>query len=206
MQTAKFRPFRAAVSNRPVSGDWRLNPRLSPVNDNRLQLVTCSFQLWPLQPPRPADYTRKMKLKLKACLFVLAFGVSGCSGSSSTTGPSATSNLPFSTVDLRVGTGAEATVGKAVTVNYTGWLYNSLGQDFKGTLFDSSLAAGATPLPFTVGSSGIIPGFSQCVLGMKVSGLRRCTIPPALAYGSQGRAPIPANATLIFELELLTVQ
>lgn len=146
-------------------------------------------------------------MKLLVCVCVLAFGVSACSGSSSTTGPSATSNLPFSTVDLRVGTGADATSGKAVTVNYTGWLYNSLGQDFKGTLFDSSLAAGGTPLQFTVGASNIIPGFSQCALGMKVSGLRRCTLPPALAYGSQGRAPsIPPNATLIFELELLTVQ
>ncbi|MEP6904621.1 MAG: FKBP-type peptidyl-prolyl cis-trans isomerase, partial [Gemmatimonadales bacterium] len=63
-----------------------------------------------------------MKLKLMACVFGLAFGVSACGGSSSTTGPSATSNLPFSTVDLRLGTGAEATTGRAVTVNYTGWL------------------------------------------------------------------------------------
>src|SRR6478735_8002617 len=141
-----------------------------------------------------------MKLKLIACAFALAVGVSAFSGSNSTTGPSATSNLPFSTVDLRVGTGAEATNGKAVTVNYTGWLYNSLGQDFKGTLFDSSLAAGHTPLAFTVGANNIIPGFSQCVLGMKVGGTRRCTLPPALAYGSQGSSDgtIPKNATLIF--------
>ena len=144
-------------------------------------------------------------MKLIGCVLVLAFGVSACSGSNSTTGPSATSNLPFSTVDLRVGTGAEATSGKTVTVNYTGWLYNSLGTDFKGTLFDSSLAAGRTPLLVTPGS--VIPGFSQCILGMKVGGLRRCTIPPALAYGSQGSGTtIPPNATLIFELELLTVQ
>jgi FKBP-type peptidyl-prolyl cis-trans isomerase FkpA len=142
----------------------------------------------------------------------LALFVSACSGDSSSnpTSPSstsATSNLPFSTVDLRVGTGAEATTGRPVTVNYTGWLYNAAGTDNKGTLFDSSLAAGRTPLAFTVGASNIIPGFSQCVLGMKVGGLRRCTIPPALAYGSQGSgSTIPPNATLIFELELLTVQ
>jgi FKBP-type peptidyl-prolyl cis-trans isomerase len=146
-----------------------------------------------------------MKLKLIVCVLGLALGVTACSSSNSTTGPSATSNLPFSTVDLRVGTGAEATSGKNVTVNYTGWLYNSLGQDFKGTLFDSSLATGRTPFPFTVGT-GVIPGFSQCVTGMKVGGLRRCNIPPALAYGSQGNQSIPPNATLIFELELLTVQ
>ena len=151
-------------------------------------------------------------MKLICSLMFLALFVSACGGDSSSnpTSPSstsATSNLPFSTVDLRVGTGAEATTGRPVTVNYTGWLYNAAGTDNKGTLFDSSLAAGRTPLAFTVGASNIIPGFSQCVLGMKVGGLRRCTIPPALAYGSQGSgSTIPPNATLIFELELLTVQ
>ena len=94
-------------------------------------------------------------------------------------------------------------------MNYTGWLYNTLGTDNKGTLFDSSLAPGKTPLgPFAVGTSSLIPGFSQCVLGMKVGGQRRCNIPPNLAYGSQGSSNgvIPPNATLIFELELLAVQ
>jgi FKBP-type peptidyl-prolyl cis-trans isomerase FkpA len=146
-----------------------------------------------------------MKLRLIACLFALAFGVSACS-SDSTTGPSATSNLPFSAVDLRVGTGTEATSNRLATVNYTGWLYDSLGTDFKGTLFDSSLAAGSSPLAFTVFEPGIIPGFSQCVSNMKVGGLRRCTIPPALGYGSQGKGPVPPNATMIFEIELLAVQ
>lgn len=145
-------------------------------------------------------------MKLMACVLALACGVSACSGSNPTS-PSATSNLPFSAVDLRVGAGTEATSNRKVTVNYTGWLYDSLGTDFKGTLFDSSLAAGGAPLAFTVFEQGIIPGFSQCVSNMKVGGLRRCTIPPALGYGPQGRAPtIPPNATLIFEIELLAVQ
>lgn len=151
------------------------------------------------------DYTRKMSLKLMACVFVLACGVSACS--SSPTSPStATSNLPFSAVDLRVGTGTEATSNRVATVNYTGWLYDKLGTDSKGSLFDSSLAAGHTPLSFTVFQQGIIPGFSQCVSNMKVGGLRRCTIPPALGYGAQGSGTIPPNATLIFEIELLSVQ
>ena len=146
-------------------------------------------------------------MKLIACVLGLALLVSACGGSNSPTGPSATSNLPFSAVDLRVGTGTDAATGRTVSVNYTGWLYNSLGTDFKGSLFDSSLAAGRTPLAFPVGTNGIIAGFSQCVLGMKVGGLRRCTIPPGLAYGSQGSGTsIPPNATLIFELELLAVQ
>ncbi|HEX8027315.1 MAG TPA: FKBP-type peptidyl-prolyl cis-trans isomerase [Vicinamibacterales bacterium] len=134
--------------------------------------------------------------------------LSACSGGSDTpTSPSQNVNVPFSSVDLRVGTGAEATAGRTVSVNYTGWLYNAAGTDNKGTLFDTSLQAGRSPLSFTVGASNIIPGFSQCVLGMKVGGARRCTIPPNLAYGSAGSPPtIPGNATLIFELELLAVQ
>ena len=137
-------------------------------------------------------------------VIVLALAVSGCSGDSPTS-PS-TTNLPFSTVDLRVGTGAEATTGRPVTVNYTGWLYNAAGTDNKGTLFDSSLAAGRTPLDFTIGANNIIPGFSQGTMGMKVGGLRRVIMPPSLAYGSQGSQSIPPNATLIFEIELLAVR
>ena len=149
-------------------------------------------------------------MKLIAVLFVgCALAVSACSGEDSggtlPTAPSA--NVPFSATDLRAGTGAEATTGRTVAVNYSGWLYNAGGTDNKGTLFDSSLAAGRTPLQFSVGASNIIPGFSQCVQGMRVSGVRRCVIPPSLAYGSQGSGnTIPANATLIFELELLAVQ
>lgn len=149
---------------------------------------------------------------MKLSLVVLcALVVGACSGSNSPTAPSgqpAAGSVPFSTTELRVGTGAEATTGRPVTVNYTGWLYNTLGTDNKGTLFDSSLRVGGTPLAFTVGANNIIPGFSQCVLGMKVGGLRRCNIPPSLAYGSQGSSSgtIPPNATLIFELELLSVQ
>ncbi len=130
-------------------------------------------------------------------MFVVALGVSGCSGDSTPTAPSA--NVPFSTVDLRVGTGAEATTGSRVTVNYSGWLYNSGGTDFKGTRFD------AGTFPFTVGQ-GVIPGFSQGTVGMRVGGLRRVTIPPSLAYGAAGSPPaIPGNSTLIFEIELVSI-
>jgi len=130
-------------------------------------------------------------------VLVVALGVNGCS-ESSPTAPSA--NVPFSTVDLRVGTGAEATSGRGASVNYSGWLYNSLGTDNKGTRFD------AGTFSFIVGQ-GVIPGFSQGVTGMRVGGLRRITIPPNLAYGAAGSPPtIPGNSTLIFEVELLAVQ
>jgi len=137
---------------------------------------------------------------MKAFSFVLAaaLAVSACGGNNTTpTAPSA--NVPFSTTDLRVGTGAEATVGRNVTVNYTLWLWDSLGTDNKG----SRLQAGT--FPFTVGQ-GVIQGFSQGTIGMRVGGLRRVVVPPALGYGAAGQGSVPGNATLIFEIELLSVQ
>lgn len=137
-------------------------------------------------------------MKLISCVFVLALLVSGCGSDSTPTAPSA--NVPFSTVDLRVGTGAEAATGRLVTVNYSGWLYNSGGTDNKGTRFD------AGTFSYTVGQ-GVIAGFSQGTVGMRVGGLRRVTIPPSLGYGAAGSPPtIPGNATLIFEIELVSVQ
>jgi FKBP-type peptidyl-prolyl cis-trans isomerase FkpA len=139
---------------------------------------------------------------MKAFPFVMALAlvVSGC-GDSNSIPTAPTVNVPFSTVDLRVGTGAEATNGRLANVNYSGWVYDSAGTDNKGSRFD------AGTFSFTVGS-GVIPGFSQGVVGMKVGGLRRITIPPNLAYGNnppQGSS-IRANETLIFEVELLAVQ
>jgi FKBP-type peptidyl-prolyl cis-trans isomerase FkpA len=135
-------------------------------------------------------------MKLISCMFVLALLVSGC-GDSTPTAPSA--NVPFSTVDLRVGTGAEATAGRPVNVNYTLWLYNAGGVDNKGSRLETG------PFQFTVGQ-GVIPGFSQGVLGMRAGGLRRVIVPPSLGYGSQPNGQIPGNSTLIFEIELVSVQ
>lgn len=145
---------------------------------------------------RASWFTRGMKLI--SCMFVLALFVSGCGSDSSTpTAPSA--NVPFSTVDLRVGTGAEAVNGNRVTVNYSGWLWNSGGIDNKGTRFD------AGNFSYTVGQ-GVIPGFSQGTVGMRVGGLRRVIIPPNLGYGAAGNPPtIPGNQTLIFEIELVSI-
>lgn len=126
--------------------------------------------------------------------------VSGCGdGGDSPTSPSA--NVPYSTTDLRVGTGAEATSGRPVVVNYSGWLYSTTAADNKGNLFDSG------QYPFVAGSNQAIEGFSRGVVGMRVGGLRRVVIPPSMGYGSQGSPPrIPGNATLLFEIELVAVQ
>ncbi|HVZ11395.1 MAG TPA: FKBP-type peptidyl-prolyl cis-trans isomerase [Candidatus Paceibacterota bacterium] len=104
------------------------------------------------------------------------------------------------TQDLAVGTGAVAQPGTVVTVQYTGWLTN-------GTKFDSSYDHGQ-PFSFILGGGQVIKGWDEGVAGMKVGGKRKLTIPPALGYGSQavGNGAIPANSTLVFEVELLSVQ
>ena len=104
--------------------------------------------------------------------------------------------------DTTIGTGDEATRGKKVTVHYTGWLYNN-GE--KGKKFDSSVDRGE-PFTFNLGAGQVIPGWDQGVAGMKVGGKRTLIIPADLAYGSRGAGGvIPANATLMFDVELLKV-
>jgi FKBP-type peptidyl-prolyl cis-trans isomerase len=102
-------------------------------------------------------------------------------------------------IDLVDGDGETCTAGQAVTVHYTGWLQN-------GTKFDSSHDRDE-PFEFDLGAGRVIPGWDEGVLGMKVGGKRKLTIPPKLAYGSKGAGGvIPPNATLVFEVELIEVE
>jgi FKBP-type peptidyl-prolyl cis-trans isomerase len=101
--------------------------------------------------------------------------------------------------DIRVGNGDVAKEGSHVRVHYTGWLTT-------GKKFDSSVDAGK-PFDFTIGNGEVIKGWEEGVAGMKVGGKRQLRIPPALAYGAAGYpGAIPANATLIFDIQLLGVQ
>lgn len=101
--------------------------------------------------------------------------------------------------DERLGTGAEATAGHKITVNYSGTLTD-------GTKFDSSYDRG-TPFSFNLGAGEVIKGWDEGFAGMKVGGKRKLTIPPELGYGANGAGNlIPPNATLIFEVELLKVE
>jgi peptidylprolyl isomerase len=99
--------------------------------------------------------------------------------------------------DTQPGSGAAAKEGDTLVVNYTGKL-----QD--GTVFDSSV--GKTPFEFMLGGGQVIPGWDQGLVGMKVGGKRTLTIPPDLAYGAQGTGPIPPNATLTFDIELISIK
>ncbi len=124
-------------------------------------------------------------------------------GSSSPTAPSGPTTLVIT--DPRIGTGALAERGRVVTVNYTGWLYDGAAAENKGRRFDTSV--GGEPLARILGAGQLIAGWDQGLVGMRVGGLRRLVIPPALGYGSQGSPPvIPGNATLVFDIELLSVQ
>lgn len=102
-------------------------------------------------------------------------------------------------VDYVIGEGELAEKGDTVFVHYTGRLKD-------GTVFDSSVANKRAPFSFSLGYGRVIKGWNEGIQGMKVGGLRRLKIPPALAYGEQARGPIPANATLDFTVELMDVR
>ena len=133
----------------------------------------------------------------RVLLVILLFTAAACGGSST----SPTSGAPYSQTDLVVGTGTQAAAGNRVTVAYTGWLYDSSRADGKGTQFDSN------NFTFTLGIGQVIKGWDQGVVGMRVGGQRRLVIPPDLAYGSAGSSGvIPPNATLVFDITLISVQ
>ncbi len=120
-------------------------------------------------------------------------------------GPTKVTGAPIKTAsgleywDIKVGTGAVAQSGQNVKVDYTGWLTN-------GKKFDSSVGTGR-PFEFQLGASQVIKGWDEGVAGMKVGGKRQLRIPPDLAYGEKGYpGVIPANSTLIFDVQLVDVK
>jgi FKBP-type peptidyl-prolyl cis-trans isomerase FkpA len=100
--------------------------------------------------------------------------------------------------DLVEGVGTLAEKGERVSVHYTGWLTD-------GTKFDSSLDRGQ-PFELTLGAGQVIKGWDEGIVGMKVGGKRKLTIPPELGYGERGfPGAIPPGSTLVFDVELLSV-
>jgi FKBP-type peptidyl-prolyl cis-trans isomerase FkpA len=136
----------------------------------------------------------------RAILLMTLLAAAGCGSSSSSTAPT-TSSAPYSQVDVTVGTGATASTGRAATVNYSLWLYDSTKTEGKGSFIQTGNA-----FTFTPGAGQVIKGWDQGVPGMKVGGLRRLTVPPELAYGSNPPSGIPVNATLVFDITLTATQ
>lgn len=101
--------------------------------------------------------------------------------------------------DTKVGTGAEVTSGKRVTVDYKGWLDN-------GKVFDTSKKIGGKPFSFTIGGGEVIKGWDEGLLGMKVGGIRELTIPPSIGYGDEDMGDIPPKSTLHFTVELHSIR
>lgn len=101
--------------------------------------------------------------------------------------------------DLVVGTGATAREGDQVSMKYVGWLYDTCKE------FDSSWKRNQN-FDLTLGGGQVIAGWDNGIAGMKVGGRRKLIIPPDQAYGAQGQPPtIPANATLVFIVDLVKV-
>jgi len=136
--------------------------------------------------------------RLAVVAAALALAAAGCGNN--TTSPSGVTQLQI--VDIVVGTGTTASTGQLISVDYTGWLYDTSKTDFKGAQFDTSTGRG--PFVFVLGAGQVIPGWDQGLVGMKVGGKRSLIIPPSLGYGTQGvPGAIPPNATLLFEVTLL---
>jgi peptidylprolyl isomerase len=127
-------------------------------------------------------------------------------GTPVTGGPPAVSGETITTasglkyIDIEVGSGAAPQTGQTVVLTYTGWLAAD------GTKFDASVDHGQ-PLSFAIGTGKVIKGWDEGVATMKVGGKRRLIIPPDLAYGENGYpGVIPANAELIFDVDLLEIR
>jgi FKBP-type peptidyl-prolyl cis-trans isomerase FkpA len=148
--------------------------------------------------------TGMLRFRSTAAIFVAmvasALLASACTDAPATPSP----NAPYSQTDLVLGTGATATNGGTLTVNYTGWFYDATKPDFKGLQFDSSI--GVAPFTFSLGSGQVILGWDQGVAGMREGGQRRLVVPPPLAYGNTRSGIVPPNTTLVFDITLISVQ
>jgi FKBP-type peptidyl-prolyl cis-trans isomerase FkpA len=139
-----------------------------------------------------------MKFALPLCL-AFALGLCACTGGSPI--QPTTPTIPFTQIDLVAGTGAAAQTGNSLTVNYIGWVYDPTKDGGKGAQFQA-----ASAFTFTLGAGQVIKGWDQGLVGERVGGTRRLTIPPDLAYGlTSPGGGIPANATLVFEIALTDV-
>ncbi len=107
-------------------------------------------------------------------------------------------------IDQTTGSGAEAGTGDEVEVHYVGWLYDDKAPDHHGAKVDSSYDRGQ-PISFTLGDTGMIAGWNQGIVGMRVGGKRTLLVPPQLGYRGRRVGAVPPHSTLVFDIELLAV-
>jgi FKBP-type peptidyl-prolyl cis-trans isomerase FkpA len=155
-------------------------------------------------------YRTRTRLLVAAAALAAATLPLAASSQGAAPGPAVTKETAVTELrktDVKTGTGAVAVDGRPVLVHYTGWLHDPAAPEGKGKKFDSSRDRGL-PFGFIVGAGRVIKGWDQGVAGMKVGGQRTLVIPPSLGYGDRGAAGglIPPNATLIFDVELVSVQ
>ena len=147
------------------------------------------------------SYSKLSTLVLTAAL---SLGLVACGGGSSTPSTPAVDTSGSAAVvvlkktDTVVGTGLFVNTNNKVTVNYTGWLYDVKAADLRGAKFDSGKYS------FTLGGN-VIAGWNQGIPGMQIGGKRTLIIPSSLAYGAQANGPIPPNAALVFDVELVSI-
>ncbi|KRG77609.1 peptidylprolyl isomerase [Stenotrophomonas ginsengisoli] len=111
----------------------------------------------------------------------------------------------FQIIDQQPGDGASAQPGQKVSVHYTGWLFDADAPQQRGAKFDSSLDRGQ-PFSFTVGAGQVIRGWDEGVAGMQIGATRVLMIPPDYGYGERRVGPLSANASLVFEVQLLGIE
>lgn len=111
----------------------------------------------------------------------------------------------FQIIDQQPGDGDSAQPGQKVSVHYTGWLFDADAPQQRGAKFDSSHDRGQ-PFSFTVGAGQVIRGWDEGVAGMQVGATRVLMIPPDYGYGERRVGPLPANASLVFEVQLLGIE
>ena len=105
--------------------------------------------------------------------------------------------------DLALGVGVEAQAGMVATIHFIGWLDE---QGARGREIYNSRAEGR-PVSFVIGTDGVMQGWNEGVIGMQPGGARMLLVPPGLAYGDRAiDGVIPANASLMFRIELIRLE
>lgn len=148
---------------------------------------------------------------IAACVVLSSLTACGGGGGSSSGGsnggtPVAADNpSSFSQTDTTLGTGTQASNTNVVGIRYTAWLYSASAADHKGTKIDTNLT-GVTPYVFVLGAGAVVKGLDQGVAGMRIGGQRTLILPASLAFGAGGTATVPANAGMVFDVQLTDVQ